>query len=167
MIADKSYKPMRVSCPNCATTFDAKAPPKPRSVEEHRRFFGIIRAAFRNWPESHLFQPKDEHHLRAWLICEAGPLYTEIETITLPDAPPALIATMMAFIERLLDADPRFKRGVWRGSTLTITRPKSLRFDKMKQGDFHELNERVSETVSRILQVTIKELLGEADEQAD
>lgn len=44
---------------------------KPRSVDQHRRFFGLIKAAFHHWPEQHSFQPDNEEHLRAWLLVKA------------------------------------------------------------------------------------------------
>jgi hypothetical protein len=46
--------------------------PKVRSPADHRRFFGVIKAAFLHWPEKHEFQPEDPEHLRAWLLCRAG-----------------------------------------------------------------------------------------------
>lgn len=160
----QAEKPLRVACPNCGVEFDARKPHKPRSVDEHRRFFGIVRAAFENWPEDHSFQPETPEHLRAWLICQAGPLYRTIEEITVPDAAPQIVAAMMAIVETLIAREDGFKFSRWKGFKLTIFRPKSLRFDKMKHGDFHELNERVSETVSAALGITIKELLGETDD---
>lgn len=44
---------------------------KPRSIDQHRRFFGLVRACFDHWPESHEFQPDNEEHLRAYLLVKA------------------------------------------------------------------------------------------------
>lgn len=45
---------------------------KPRSLDQHRRFFGLVRALFAHWPEAHEFQPDNEEHLRAYLLVKAG-----------------------------------------------------------------------------------------------
>lgn len=166
-MADAVAKPLRVACPNCGVSFDARKPHRPRSVEEHRRFFGIVAAAFGSWPELHEFQPESREHLRAWLICQSGPQYRTVETFTLPDAPVTIVATMMGIIEALLQREEGFKFARWRGDVISITRPKSLRFDRMKQGEFHELNERVSTIVSDALGVDIETLLDEAKHGQD
>lgn len=44
---------------------------KPRSIDQHRRFFGVIKAAFDNWPDMHPFKPDNEEHLRAWLLVKS------------------------------------------------------------------------------------------------
>lgn len=153
----------RVACPYCASEFDAVDPARHRSTLEHRRFFGMIRAAFDNWPEDHEFQPETAEHLRAWLICEASPLYRTVETISLDGAPHEFVAAMMVIIDGLLEREDGFKFCHWRGHRATITRPKSIRFDRMKHGDFHALSEIVAEVIVSALRITIKELLGESD----
>lgn len=45
---------------------------KPRSIDQHRRFFGLVRAVFHHWPETEKFQPDNEEHLRAYLLVKAG-----------------------------------------------------------------------------------------------
>ena len=44
---------------------------KPRSIDQHNRFFALVSALFQQWPEKHQFQPDDEEHLRAWLLVKA------------------------------------------------------------------------------------------------
>lgn len=44
---------------------------KPRSIDQHNRFFALVSALFQQWPEKHSFQPDDEEHLRAWLLVKA------------------------------------------------------------------------------------------------
>jgi len=49
--------------------------PKGRSPDQHRRFFGLIKAAFENWPEAETFQPATPLHLRKWAAVKAGWFY--------------------------------------------------------------------------------------------
>jgi hypothetical protein len=58
---------MTAHCPNCGCVLE-----KPRSRNQHNRFFALATAAFNHWPESHNFRPKSVDHLRYWLTVEAG-----------------------------------------------------------------------------------------------
>lgn len=62
-------------CPVCG--YHDKGKGKPRSIDQHRRFYGLVKKAFGQWPEKSDFQPEDEEHLRQWLICAAGPQWRE------------------------------------------------------------------------------------------
>ena len=58
---------MTIACPECGCVID-----KGRSVPDHRRLFGLLRAAFHQWSESHAFQPTNESQLRAWALVQTG-----------------------------------------------------------------------------------------------
>jgi len=45
---------------------------KPRSTPQHRRYFALIRAAHKQWPEGHPIQPATEEGLRDYLQVMAG-----------------------------------------------------------------------------------------------
>tara|TARA_R110000772_G_scaffold25515_1_gene66461 strand:- start:3572 stop:3937 length:366 start_codon:yes stop_codon:yes gene_type:complete len=62
---------MTVTCPACSFRFNETAKAD-RSTPEHRRYFGMIKAAFDNWPIKHQFQPLDSAALRIFLQCRAG-----------------------------------------------------------------------------------------------
>ena len=49
-----------------------KAKGKARSTPQHRRYFAMIRAAHKHWPESHPVQPLTEEGLREYLQVRAG-----------------------------------------------------------------------------------------------
>jgi len=49
-----------------------KAKGRARSTPQHRRYFGMIRAAHRHWPESHPVQPLTEEGLREYLQVRVG-----------------------------------------------------------------------------------------------
>ena len=62
---------MTITCPACSFRFSESAKVD-RSTPEHRRYFGMIKAAFDNWPIGHQFQPLDSAALRTFLQCRAG-----------------------------------------------------------------------------------------------
>lgn len=43
-----------------------------RSKEHHNFFFAVCATAYKNWPETHAFQPNNAEHLRAWMLVEIG-----------------------------------------------------------------------------------------------
>ena len=61
---------MSTRCPACG--FDVGHNAKPRSVQQIRRHFGLYRAAFTHWPESHPHQFTNAEEYRAWLQMKAG-----------------------------------------------------------------------------------------------
>jgi hypothetical protein len=65
-------KTVRVMCPCCETQFDPYKSGKPRSYDQHKRFFALVRAAFMHWPEDHQTQFADETECRKWLTMKAG-----------------------------------------------------------------------------------------------
>ncbi len=131
-----------MKCPHCQCDIDGKG--KPRSVEQLRRFFAMLRAMFSHWPEGADFQPHSEEHLRKWATCKAG-YGRVVQTLTLPAADnPRLVAAMMEFAEQLLEMDNRFGR--WKGRTLAVYEAESIAFHKMPPAKFITLNDAV-ETV--------------------
>jgi hypothetical protein len=45
------------TCPHCGGGLDGG---KPRSLEQHRRYFALMRAVFHHWPETHHVQFSSE-----------------------------------------------------------------------------------------------------------
>lgn len=73
---------------------------KPRSIDQHKRFFAVVKAAFDNWPHAHKFQPDNAEHLRAWLLVRAG--HHTVKTFYLSDEAaeyarliPVIVQTML------------------------------------------------------------------------
>jgi hypothetical protein len=156
-------KTQRVCCPYCEATFDLGNNSKPRSPDQHKRFFSVIRFAFEQWPDTHDFIPDNAEHLRAWLICKAGARYRDVETFEIPQTDdPTLMARMMGFAESMLNKDKGKKFARWRGLTLTIFRPKSIKFHLLQHLAFVELNSRVDEIIKAEIGVTGDELLEQA-----
>ncbi len=127
-------------CPHCLSDLDP-VKGKPRSVEQLRRFFGMLRAMYFHWPETAEFQPHSEDHLRKWVLCMAGHRNV-IRTLTIPGSNnPARVATIMEFAEAILGIDNRFGR--WKGATLAVYEAKSIAFHKLGQAAFNSLNDEV------------------------
>ena len=129
-------------CPHCQCELHGEKG-KPRSPEQLRRFFGVLRAMHDHWPESASFQPHCTEHLRKWVLCAAGHRVV-VKTMTLPNTDNAsLAAAMMAIVEDLLAMDNRFGR--WKGMTFSVYEAKSIAFHKLGQAEFNALNDAVEE----------------------
>ena len=131
---------MTAKCPHCLCDLDP-IKGKPRSLEQLRRFFAVLRKVYFHWPENAKFQPHGEEHLRKWVLCQAG--YRKVKTtLILPGSGnPSRLAAMMEFAEKLLEMDNRFGR--WKGTTLAVYEAKSIAFDKLGQAEFNRLNDEV------------------------
>ncbi len=134
---------------------------KPRSTEQHRRFFALIKAAFQHWPERCNFQPDNEEHLRAYLLVRAK--HRTIKTFHLPaDASdsaaliPVVIATMLG-------------KHAWawsKGTDLFVCVPESIAFDKIGHAAFCALNDDVDAVIRAETGLDPDKLLKEAEAAA-
>lgn len=143
-------------CPQCA----AKA--RPRSPEQHRRFFALIKAAFHHWPEGHARQFTSQDELRKWLQMKAG--WREVGAqIPLSGINPdkALFLAKAA-----IQAVESFAEPVFYKDSLVIFKPKSIAFDKMKQAEFNDLNDAVSQVIEAEIGVPADRLLKETENAA-
>lgn len=69
-----------ITCPACSHEFNERAKLK-RSSPAHRRYFGMIKLAFENWPSDYQFQPIDSAALRTFLQMRAGWVDTLVSSI--------------------------------------------------------------------------------------
>lgn len=127
-----------MKCRWCGCEQDDKA--KPRSVEQLRRFFAVLKAMHHHWPEKHEFQPHDEEHLRKWVLCKAGHR-TIVNTLTLPKMAQDTLEQVKSVINIVLEADNRFPR--WKGNTVASYEAKSINFHTLGQAAFNKLNDEV------------------------
>ena len=99
-----------------------------RSVQQHRRFFGLVRALFHHWPESIEFQPDNEEHLRAYLLVKAGhrsvkTFYPEVTGVS------ADFAKMIPIVSAMM-----LNRYCWAwadGEAVKVCAPESTAFHKL------------------------------------
>lgn len=112
---------------------------KPRSIEQHRRFFGLMRALLHHWPETHPRQFADEHELRTWLTMKAG--HREVAAqIPLAGVPREKVAVI---VEAALRAAGTYALPILHGDAMVIFKPKSIRFSKLPHLEFCALSDAV------------------------
>jgi hypothetical protein len=151
------------ACPECGCVLE-----KPRSAPHHRRLFGLISAAFANWPESHEFQPDDPEHLRAWLLCRAG--YREAREIEVaysehnPELAKATALVIQAAIEEA--GAYAFIRPHPSGGSVAVYRPRSIAWSRLSQKDFSPLAEAVEGVIESVIGVEAETLLKEHEAAA-
>jgi hypothetical protein len=139
--------------------------PKVRSPADHRRFFGVIRAAYLHWPENHPWQPEDPEHLRAWLLCRAG--YKSVTEIPCPpDSPPAVAKLATLAAEAAIKAAKTFGFVRPQGDALYVFAPKSLAWESLGQKEFSQVRESVEEVIKCETGKEASELLRETGRAA-
>lgn len=134
------------TCPHCGCKIDAKT--KPRSVEQLRRFFGMLRAMYAHWPETSDFRPESEEHLRKFVLVKAGHRETVDVPVAFAEDQPGLTKLASLAIEAALKAAGAyaFIRPHPDGGLVRVFKAKSIAFDKLGQAEFNALNDAV-ETV--------------------
>lgn len=134
-------------CPHCGCDLH----PKSRSLPQHRRFFGVLRAMFNHWPETAEFQPESEEHLRKWAIAKAG--YRTATDIAVPYAEeePGLTRLVSISIEAAVRGAGGFAfvRPHPEGGLVRVYTARSIAFDKLGQAEFNALNDAVETVYAR------------------
>ena len=145
-------------CPTCG--HESKGPP--RSIDQHRRYFGMIKAAFHHWPETHERQFASEEELRKFLQMKAG--HREIAA----RIPLTGIRKEQAVI--LAEASTRaagsYAIPVIHGTELVIWKPKSIAFHNLGHRAFCELNQSVDEILQAEIGLSGDQLLQETEAAA-
>lgn len=131
------------TCPHCGCKIDVKS--KPRSVDQLRRFFGVLRAMFRHWPETAEFQPESEEHLRKWALIKAGHKETTDIPVAFAEDQPGLTKLAALSIEAALKAAGAyaFIRPHPEGGLVRVFKAKSIAFSEVGQAEFNALNAAV------------------------
>ena len=149
------------NCKHCGG--DLEPTGKVRSPEQHRRFFGLVRAAYNHWPETAEFRPESEEHLRKWLTAAAG--YRDHTDIAAPYAEdePAVTKLISLTIEASVRASGGFAfvRPHPEGGMVRVYKPKSIAFHKMGPSEFGELCDDVAAVIERETGLKADDLLRE------
>lgn len=134
-------------CPHCGCDNHPEKG-KPRSVEQLRRFFGMLRAMYRHWPEAAEFQPESEEHLRKWALIKAKHSETVDVAVPFAEEQPGLTRLVAIAVEACVRGAGGFAfiRPHPEGGLLRVFKAKSIAFDKLGQAEFNALNDSV-ETV--------------------
>ena len=155
-------------CPDCGCVIKEH---KPRSNPQHRRFFGMIAAAYHQWPEQFQeFQPLDVEHLRAWLLVKAGHRHVEHVGVNVQK----LSTREIALMKRAFESPVRVKRAkkvyrfwrIYRGIAVVLE-PLSVSFDEMPHQKACEIMHEVEELVCNVLGIeSCDQLLKEKERAA-
>ncbi len=150
-------------CPHCGALLT-----RPRSVQDHRRLFGLISKAYDNWPHAHPFQPHSAEQLRAYLLCEAGysdatPVFVELDCFPETERAHAFqlvrLAVEAAIAAALAQGSYAFTR--ISADTITVFRPRSINFATLSQKDFGPIRDAVEGLIEAAVGVNADQLLKE------
>lgn len=137
-------------CPHCGCDLHPEKG-KPRSVEQLRRFFGMLRAMYRHWPETSEFQPESEEALRKWVLIKAGHKDTTDVAVPFAEDQPGLTRLVAISVEACVRGAGgyAFIRPHPDGGLLRVFKAKSIAFDKLGQAEFNALNDAVETVYAR------------------
>lgn len=154
-LTPSSMKSHRVQCPSCLATFDLAKGTKPRSVEQNRRFWAVMHAAFHHWPENHEHQFATMNDMRHWLTMKAG--WRE-EVARIPIAGMKIEQAKMIAEAAIRSAGGNAWPIAHKGS-LVIFKPKSIAFMRMPHLEFTALNSAIEDVIKSEINLTAEELL--------
>lgn len=145
-------------CPTCG--HESKGPP--RSIDQHRRYFGMIKAAFTHWPESHEHQFACEDELRKWLQMKAGhrDVAARIPLTGIRKEQAVILA------EASIRAAGAYAVPVIHGTELVIWKPRSIAFHNLGHKAFCELGNAVDEILQAEIGLSGDQLLAETEAAA-
>lgn len=153
----------RIRCPCCETEFSPETAEKPRSVDQLRRFWALCKAAFNNWPETHVEQFATVNDCRHYLTMSAG-WRDVIAQVPVMGMTAAKAAAMAAIVLRAVGRNARV---VAHNGQLVIWGPRSIAFLNMPHMEFCALNDAVEAVIRQELNVTMDELLSMRDKPAE
>ena len=150
-----------MTCPVCGFTDKGKG--KPRSIDQHRRFYGLVAKAFEHWPDHAEFRPESAEHLRKYLICRAGPQWRNVTEIPVPFAEdqPGLTRLAAHLMQQAAEAAGgyAFPRVDMNGGRVALYTAKSIKFAEMPHLEFCALSEAVDEVIKAEMGVEPDQLL--------
>lgn len=147
-------------CPECGCVLnDGK---KPRSIDQHRRYFAVIKAALYHWPESHERQFANTEELRAYLQMKAG---HRIVGAQIPLSGMSKERAML-LAEAAIRGAGSYAMPVIHGDTLVIFKPKSIRFAALGHQAFCALNNDIDAIIEKEIGFTGDRLLKETEQAA-
>jgi hypothetical protein len=116
---------------------------QPRSTPHHRFFFAFLNEVFANWPEMHVFQPRDADYMRGWLLVKAGFAETlEYDWIVESyDGRRQAAGLLKIAVEKFSGGKPFWVK--ISGTHIIAAWPQSIAFDKMDETEFQRVSSLV------------------------
>jgi hypothetical protein len=124
-----------MTCPYCGGD-------KPRSLPQHRRFFGMLRSVFEQWPEAHGFRPESAEELRAWLLVKAG--YRRVSYLDIGMMPSHMVLPVVTGALRAAGAYAWLAEHQGR---IAVLSPRSIRFEALGHKAFCSLERAVEDVI--------------------
>jgi hypothetical protein len=132
-----------------------------RSLPQHRRLFGLIRAAHMHWPEAHNFQPQNEDHLRKYLTAKAG--HYTVQTIEFGHMPHSIIRSIA---EAAIAAAGAYAFVKAVSGKLIVYTPKSIAFEKLDHKAACRLFDEIGSVIECELGIKADDLLRQTEAAA-
>ena len=129
-------------CPECGALLGNK-----RSLPDHRRFFAMLKPAFKQWPEGD-FAPTSIHHFRSWLLVQAG--HSDV----------AYVSTIQEAVTAAVGKD-NYAYAQPVGAQIEVIKAKSLSFAALDQKAFGQIREKVEDIIEANIGVPVDQLLRE------
>ena len=155
-----------MKCPCCGSDIEGKS--KPRSLDQLRRFFGMLRAMYQHWPSSAEFQPESEEHLRKFVLCKSGHRESTDVAVPFAEDQPGLTKLVAVSVEACVRGAGGFAfiRPHPDGGLVRVYKAKSIAFDKLGQADFNALNDAVEMVYAQETGLDPETVLREAERAA-
>ena len=115
---------------------------KPRSYQQHKRYFAVIKAVLSAWPETHPEQFPNKTALRKWLQMKAKHYTTR--TLDLYGIPASKARPLL---QAYLDSSDPYSEARVLGNNLVIFSPASINYDTLGHADFCALNDEVDAVI--------------------
>ena len=143
-------------CPVC----DTKIPltiGKPRSYEQHKRFFAMVKQAYLHWPEQHEEQFSNVKDCRKYLTMRAG--WRDVSSTTSltgirEDKALMLVTAVLAGLKKNAHARPVLHNG-----KLSVWEPRSIAYDRMPHLEMCALSDAVGAVIEAETGIKIEDLM--------
>ena len=144
-------------CNHCGELIDEASTGKPRSIDQHRRFFALCRAVFHHWPERHAVQFGDKTECRKYLQMKSGhrEIGARIPLVGVNRQKALLI------VEAAIRGAGSYAVPVVHGDSLVVWKPKSIAFAKLGHEAFCTLNNEVEAVIRAETGLDPEQLLTE------
>ena len=146
------------SCPECGAVLDDGK----RSIPQLKRYFAMIKAYYANWPERCSRQFVSAKALRKWAQIRAG--HFEVG-ITIPLIGVSKERARM-LVEAAIRAVDSYAEPVIHGDSLTILKPKSIRFGSLGHLAACRLFDEVGAVLQQETGIDPEQILKETEQAA-
>lgn len=146
------------TCPVCDTKLPIKG--KPRSYDQHKRFFAMCLAAYHHWPEQHEEQFSNAEDCRKYLTMKAGwrDIASKVTLSGIREDKAILLATaVLSGLPSNLYARPVLHKG-----QLIVWVPRSISYATMPHLEFCALSDAVQYVIEAETGAKIDDLMREA-----